>query len=183
MVQKFLGVCLLLGLWSCRADAPPDQTQASRFRTSSPSHLYFKNTRSFYYAQSRWKDTRMDRYLLRALEAPDRRPLIIPVILDNWMEDEAYLFFEAPPGHLLDSCRISWRPEESREAQGTYRLREPTPAGYSRLALDLYGSLRKGHSLEIQNPDSTFSPLFADSGQRTAFFTVLRDYFKLIDAQ
>jgi hypothetical protein len=182
MQQKLLALCGLLLLAACSPGGAPDREKAARFRTTPPSQLYFKNTRSFHYEQSPWKDTRMQRYKLRKFSGPERSPRIVPVILDNWMQDEAYLWFESPAGKPLDRCRLHWR-HPRQEESGSYLLDNPTPAGYSRLGLSLYESLRQGHELRVEGPDSTFMPLFPDAEARSAFFTVLRDYFKLVEAR
>lgn len=182
MQQKLLGLYILLLLAACTSGGAPDREKAARFRTTPPSRLYFKNTRSFHYEQSPWKDTRMQRYKFRKFAGAERSPRIVPVIVDNWLQDEAYLWFESPAGKALDHCRLRWRHPRQDES-GFYRLGSPTPAGHSRLGLALYESLRQRHELKVVGPDSTFLPLFPNAEVRSAFFTVLRDYYRLVEAR
>ena len=82
-------------LWCC--EQPEQQktfTGDSQFRTTEPSRLRFLNVRAAYYYRERPQDTKFDIYKLRKFKITKEKPLFIPVIVHNWLEDEAYLFFE-----------------------------------------------------------------------------------------
>lgn len=177
----FLLSTLIVG--ACGGEGPPPAEDAGPktiFHTTPPSQLYFKNIRSTSYYSERKKHSEMDIYRLRKFSTTRKRPILYPLIIQNWLEDEAYLFVE-PNDYLYnfaDKLPIRWL-EEGKEQQLTlpYRGKEEELA----FAEAIYQALLAGHQLEIKVIDHGWVPLFKDGGDRQHFLITMRDYLRLTE--
>lgn len=96
-------VCLVVGtliflLFAGCKEPTPSKPQDSKptglFATTAPSKIYFNNIRSIQYYRNRKPGTKLDVYRHKKFSMTNKRPIIYPLIIDNWMKDEAYLFVE-----------------------------------------------------------------------------------------
>ena len=178
----YLFLCLVF-LGSCTTDSlplPPKEGKRE-FRTSDPSRLYFKNLRVNNYELEELAQLRMRLYRLRNCVQIDQGPAIIPLIVDNWLQDEAYLLLE-----LKD-----W-PENA----DTFRLidSKATPIGKEILfvtkdrlaqyafAQQIASHLKKGNSLELKTK-GRYVKLFTSDNELKCFLTTINDYNKLTDKE
>lgn len=180
--MKYLSITGFLIGWLA-ACTPADESPAlaeGRFRTTQPSHLYFKNIRSSSYRQHTPANTRLDLYRLRTSVDTERRPILHPVIVDNWMADEAYLQLEpnAYGGGFTDTLRVTWRSERD---SGQFELVRRDWPNQFQFAQRLYEGLRAGQRFRIQTADGSYAPLLQENTDRQNFLTTLRDYNKLIE--
>ncbi len=148
--------------------------------TSIPSRLYFQNVRSAYYYRERQAGTALDIYTLRKAPRDLREPHFRAAIIDNWMEDEAYLFvrpnaYPAGFGDIL-SIRIMGRTE-------TDTLRMPVPDKEAQMAFAgaIYQSLLEGAEIEVLTGKHDWKPILRDADERSSFLITVRDYYKLTD--
>ena len=182
MKIKSIATCLLGLLFACSSPDTPAEGQRSLFRTTQPSHLYFKNIRSNSYQMETQTGTRVDLYQLRSSADTKGRPMLYPVIADNWMEDEAYIFLE--PNDFTegfsDTLRVAWRTQRD---SGRYELAPHNREGQFRFAQQLYEGLRAGYRFHIRTADGDYAPLFQNNRDRRNFLTTLRDYNKLIEKE
>lgn len=150
------------------------------FHTTAPSRLFFKNMRSFYY-QAEETPEKMDRYQLRKIQKDSDDLIFIPVILDNWLEDEAYIRvqpnFEYPSG---DTLTIYW---SAGRQEGTYTLSAAQNQDHYDFAKQLYESLLAGHQLWMLDEDRQKLLVFTDQADRANYITTLRDYYKLTETR
>jgi len=168
-------------LGACSApETSPAATEGGVFRTTQPSHLYFKNIRSSSYLQETKAGTRIDLYRLRGLADTKERPLLYPIIVDNWMEDEAYLLLE--PNDFIqgfsDTLRVHWRSERD---SGRYELARRDWQQQYLFAQQLYEGVQAGYGFRIQTAGGEYVPFLEANQDRQSFRTTLRDYNKLTE--
>lgn len=137
--------------------------------------------RSSFYEQTEQPGTRIELYRLRKFNRLKPAPVLVPVIANNWLEDEAYLLLEqgGANNRLASPITIKWLSEGDT---GVYRLERPTAEGQYKLALELNESIQAGHQLQALAPDSTWAPIFEGSDIRSYFTTTARDYLRLTEA-
>lgn len=150
------------------------------FRTTAPSHLYFKNIRSIHYEMTTRPGTRIDLYKFKRFSDTRSRPILFPIIVDNWMQDEAYLLIRPNDyrSGFPDTLQVNWRHEQD---SGRYVLRSADWTDQYRFAQQLGRSLEEEHHLEVLNREEQFVPLFENRQDRNYFLTTLRDYYRLTE--
>lgn len=167
----------LLACHHSPAEKPPKADL--RYRTTVPSLLYFKNMRSFYYDQKVVEGSRMDRYRLRQFETSSQRPILYPIIVNNWMEDEAYILIEKNEYDEFSApLLLRWL------ENGKYREIRLTPKnkeGQYLFASEINKALLSGVKLEIKTIGDQFVPIFQNKKDRSNFLLVIRDFFKLTE--
>lgn len=181
IMKKYLIIGCLLTLFAC--DVPKAQKEfkgEQQYRTTDPSRLYFKNMRSVYYFRSRKPRSKKDIYTLKRASRDRDRPLLYPTIINNWLEDEAYIFIEknAYPYFPEDSLHIRW---QSVDSTGTFALGVPTKKAQYEFAGVLYDCLRQGHQLSFESKKGDTVSLFDRHQDRKDFLIVMRDYYKLTE--
>lgn len=181
-IKSIAGILLLFLLACSSPEAPPATSDSGIFRTTPPSHLYFKNIRSSSYRMETQAGTRVDVYRLRSSDDTPERPIIQPVIADNWMADEAYIFLETNDFKegFSDTLRVTWQSEGD---SGRYELIPRDREGQFRFAQQLYEGLRSGYRFRIQTAGGDYAPLFENNRDRQNFLTTLRDYNKLVEKE
>ena len=158
-------------------------TGDKQFRTTDPSRLRFHNVRSVYYYRERAKNTKMDIYQLRKFEISKDRPLLIPLIINNWMQDEAYLFFENNLyPHFTDTINIKYQQiSDSTSIEGEYALTLRNKKNQYEFGGKLFESLQRGDDLFMKNSKGEYVPIFDYSKDRSAFITTIKDYYRLTE--
>jgi len=176
-----LGILLSCIFWMCQQpEAQKEFTGKEQFRTTEPSRIYFNNMRSSYYYREQQPNTRIDLYRFRKFANATDRPLLSPIIVNNWMEDEAYIFIrknEFEQG-FSDTLTVKW---ESPADSGYYYLPLANKENQYQFAGQLYESLQKRHRLLVKNQAQKFVPLFDDYNDKQQFRTVLKDYYRLTE--
>lgn len=185
---KVMKNCLFaLFIWaslSFSCQTPPGQSTATgdpRFQTTAPSLLFFKNMRSAYYETQEQPQTRIELYRLRRFAtSSSQRPILIPIIANNWLADEAYLFIQpnAFEKGFAEPYTVFW------EDDGTAGSRTLHPMDVNQqyeFALEVYERLAKGYALQALCADSTLAPIFDQQEDRLNFMTVVKDYLRLIE--
>lgn len=153
-----------------------------QFRTTAPSRIYFKNMRQVNYYKEPVKGNDSDLFRFRKFRVNDDVPLLYPVIVNNWMSSEAYIFIQRNDyPYFPEDLHIRWRTDSS---QGNYHLGTPSRPAQYEFAGKIYNSLKKQHRLSIQtSKDSSYVPIFEEAQDRQHFMQVLRDYYELTEAQ
>lgn len=143
------------------------------------SHLYFKNMRAYYYDQETGPAEGTDLYRLRKITSQPSNPMLIPVIVDNWLRDEAYLLVETNDYQegFAEPLTIGYI-----EGTDTTRmpLHEPGMPGQIKFARALAPLLEAKQDLLIQTAGENWAPIFGDPRDRLHFLTTLRDYNRLV---
>lgn len=171
-------VFILLSGCTNTQQQPSDTTEAA-FRTTSPSLLYFKNMRSIYYNMEEQEGSRIERYQLKQFAKDTKRPIIYPVIANNWLNDEAYLMLKTN-GFIHGFAQ----PLQIKiiEQDTLLTLASSTNKGQYLMATGIYEALKAGYTLEVTGEDRTTYPLFDDKLDKSHYMMTLRDYLRLIEA-
>jgi len=173
-------VMIAVMLASCAPPQPQREFTGEKiFRTTQPSRLFFANTRAHSYYRKRPPGTDLDVYKLRKFQFTTKRPMLIPIIVDAYLKDEAYLFVEANkfPG-LSDP--ITFR-VESKESIDTLRLDLPSRKAQLAFATDLYAGIMEGHKISVMVRDTGFVEIYEKRAERSAFQAVVKDYYRLTE--
>ncbi len=177
---RFCALFLFFSLVSCGKEQAVSPEGASVFQVSDPSHLFFKNMRSNQYIQTTQPNTRIDQYRLRQWDLDKDRPLLVPVIVDNWMQDEAYLFVETnayQPG-FAEPLTVQWSTEEE---QGQIALEQRQPADQRTFLLAVYDAIDRGANLQIRIDEDQYTSLFENTLDQLYFRKTVKDYLRLTE--
>jgi len=183
--MKNMLMCLLFGtlLFSC---GPAHQeggnaTGENRFHTTPPSLLYFKNMRSTIYTMEEQPKSRIELYRHKQFGLAGERPAVYPIIANNWLQDEAYLFLERGNSSepLQDPLTFA---ADTTASSSFLRLQGAQPSQQYDLALGLYKGLQSEKQWYIKQRNGQFVPLYHEGNERMAFLVTLRDYLKLTEA-
>lgn len=173
-----------ISLVSCEPSLATQNSSSGEnsFSVADPNYIYFKNVRSYYYEESLAPggkpSERMNIYQLRKFSDSNLRPQLYPRIIDNWLQDEAYLFLEgndypiAAPLTLfavegMDTLMISMeRPSPDKQWETAQKISEAMEAGRSLFILD-----ESGNRL----------PIFELKTDRLAFLTTIKDFRRLTE--
>ncbi|HKK74874.1 MAG TPA: hypothetical protein VJ953_07380 [Saprospiraceae bacterium] len=174
----------LLSLFSCENPATEGSQSDTEnpFFVRDPNHIYFKNVRSYYYTESLAPggkpSERMNVYQLRKFTDTKERPLIYPKIIDNWIEDEAYLFLEGNDYPM--AIPLTLFVAEGRDTS-IIRMERPTPEVQWATAQKITEALEAERSLFILNEAREREPIFEQKTDRLAFLTTIKDFRRLTE--
>ena len=173
-------IFVLILLNGC-TNTPQQQSNSttSSFRTTAPSQLYFKNMRSIYYNVEEQEKSRIEIYQLKQFTKDTDRPIVYPIIANNWLNDEAYLMLKTNDFVHGFSQPLQ---VEIMEQDKTITLASPTAQEQYVMAIDIYEALKAGHTLKVMGADEKAYPLFDGKFDRNHYTTTLRDYLRLIEA-
>lgn len=180
---KYLMLLIFFLETSCQHPQPPKEfTGNELFHTTDPSRLYFNNIRSTYYYKQRQPNTRIDIYKFRKLKQTRKEPLIQPKIVNNWMQDEAYIFLETNDyiGGFSDTLTVKWQSNRDT-TNGYYYLTLANKENQYQFARNLYESLKEKHYMEVKTKKNGFVPIFEDYAEQNNFRTTLNDYYRLTE--
>lgn len=176
----FGGLTLLF--FSCQSPEPQKQyTGDEQFHTTDPSRLYFNNIRSTQYYRQRKPNTKIDTYRHRKLSFVNDRPILHPMIVNNWLEDEAYIFIEKNDFEKgwSDTLTIQWAVEDS--IGGYFYLDVPTRPKMFEFSGYIYEAMREGKKLAAKDREGNFHEILEESKDRQAFFATMRDFYRLTE--
>lgn len=166
----------------CFCDVPEatrEYISDRQFRTTTPSQLFFKNIRSSSYNVQRKEDTKIDRYTLKKFSRTADRPILYPVIVNNWLEDEAYIFIEKNNyPDFSDTISVRW---ESDTTAGQFDIHHFNRPNQFEFAGQLYEVLLRNYQIYVKNSRGQWVPLFAENYDRNNYLITLRDYYQLIE--
>lgn len=169
---------IILLLSGCKIDRDKTVDRAKfQFEMGDDSELFFRNVRQIYYDRSSpdgtWQAYRFsDRY------TGNDRPLIIPVIVINWLEDEAYLLIES--NDFLsdeDFLRVVITDMNSLTTD-TVTLNQRGRESMLEFGSRLYEAILSNHKVDIQK-NGEFLPVLTQEVDREAFRITLADYYRL----
>lgn len=168
-------------LFSCqpvaKTPAPPADV---RFRTTPPSKLYFNNIRSTAYTMTSDEVTQAHQYQLRKWPDTGTTPFLLPVIVDNWLHDQAYLQLNWIPTNEQPTLPFRIR-AFSHSAEQYFSIEDWTWKSQHDLGQQMYLALLKGQQLQLVKADSTQVLLFGDDETKSLFRTTLQDYQNLTE--
>lgn len=175
----FLFICFVF-CDACEENSEPKVFSGNKqFQTTDPSRLYFNNIRSAAYYSSRKKNSKIDIYKSRKLAQTDKRPILYPMIVDNWLDNEAYIFLEKNDYRKFADPLTVKAVKDSIE--NTFVIDVFNKKNQYAFAEDIYNALIDRQALSVQTKDGTFVPILADYRDKSNFIMTVADYFKLIE--
>lgn len=170
-----------LSLISCSEPTKPTSTD-SAFYVKDPNYLYFKNMRAYYYEESKGpgenSNTRMNIYKLRKFSTAKDRPILFPLLIDNWIQDEAYLFLESNDYPILDPITINTVVNTDTLQ---FQLDQGKPQQQWEMAQQIASFLEADQPVFILDTARQSVPIFADANDRLNFLTTIKDYRRLTE--
>lgn len=180
MKVRLFFFCMVLFLLKCSPTSPPKDLEKDQFSTTAPSKLYFNNIRSTNYAQTTQAGTKVDLYQLRKIELSDQRPIVYPVIADNWLEEKAYILVRTNKftTGFRDPLTFIWNTKEGEQSDS---LGTPNFKEQYRIAMLLNELLEKKLDISTVDANGEIIPLFQEFSDKSNFMIVIRDYLKLTE--
>ncbi|MEM9922113.1 MAG: hypothetical protein AAF990_28675 [Bacteroidota bacterium] len=173
-------ILFILAFIACDNPQPQETSGEKIFRTTDPSRLYFRNIRSTHYYHERQESGNMDIYRLRRYSKVKKRPVLRPVIVNNWMQDEAYVLVEDNGfEQIATPYAIS---VEKDTSLAPVVLTNPGKQGQYDFAASVFKWLREGHDLQIRLKDGGSASLFSNYEDKNNFIMVMNDYYRLTDS-
>lgn len=177
-ITRFFTILSLILLAACQSQSVERQRNGDeRFKTTAPSLIYFKNIKSLKYQNNRDIKTQMDFYRPKDFLKSTSLPVIYPVIVHNWLEDESYLIFEKRnigeetrilmevlPG---DTTLLNWPSEDYLEQL--------------RFVQKLEDHLSLGQKILIEPPGQEVKVIKYNSWEQISFTRVVQDFLNLTE--
>lgn len=180
MLKPFLiGLFLIIiSLPGCKIDRDKKVSRSKfQFEIGDDSELFFRNVRQIYYDRSSpdgtWQAYRFDdRYF------GNDRPVILPVIVINWLQDEAYLLIDT--NQLLseeDDLRVMIS-DTSTSKIDTLILNQRGRERMLEFGSRLYEAIQANQKMAVRSKGK-FVPLLVEGNDRETFRITMSDYYRL----
>ncbi len=176
LISQLLFILLLAG---CKIDHDKKVDRSKfQFEIGDDSELFFRNVRQVFYDQSSpdgtWQAYRFsDRYL------GNERPIVLPVIVINWLKDEAYLLIDtnellSEEGYL--EVIIS---DSSTSKSDTVILNQRGRERMLEFGSHLYEAIQANQKIVVKSK-GFLVPILDEQIDREAFRITMSDYYRLI---
>jgi hypothetical protein len=180
MLKSFLSILLLIIAVAngCKIDQEKKVERSKfHFAIGDDSELFFRNVRQIYYDRSSpdgtWQAYRFsDRY------TANDRPIIVPVIVINWLKDEAYLLIET--NDLLseeDYLQVAISGTTSAKAD-TITLQQRGRERMLEFGSRLFEAIMENQKMTVRSKGA-FQPLMLEQIDRETFRITMADYYRL----
>ena len=172
--------CFSLG---CGAPGPSTETDASSpYFVDDASYLYFKNLRVKDYTLEEQPEPRLDLYRHRKQAETLTAPGLRITLVDNWLQDEAYLRIELVDSSGTVSTPVELTPRYERSAQAeSYALGAGEREAALRLARELQTALRQRREIAFAVEGVAAETLRIRAADFGPQLTTINDYLRLID--
>jgi len=180
MLKSFLhGLLLIIPLLTgCKIDRDKKVDRAKfQFEIGDDSELFFRNVRQIYYDRSSpdgtWQAYRFgDRY------TGNDRPVIQPVIVINWLKDEAYLLIETNEALGQEEFLEVIISDSTSSRTDTLILKERGRERMLEFGSKLYEAVMANYKISVLLEDS-YIPVLTDKTDREALRVTMADYYRL----
>lgn len=165
-------IVLLIGLPSCllQSDKPIDLDDFE-FKTTDSSELFFKNVRQSYYELEERKEAKMN--VFRWRENKQTETKIQPIIIHNWLRDEAYLWLEVDDTLIAEApVFILAGDTETIEHSFSNNSKEDN----FKMANLIFNAILDNADISL----SGIQILEKESQERSDFMLVMNDYYRLV---
>ncbi len=180
MLKPFLigQLLIILLLAGCKIDQDKKVDRSKfQFEIGDDSELFFRNVRQIFYDRSSpdgtWQAYRFsNRYL------GNERPVILPVIVINWLKDEAYLLIDT--NELLsqeDYLEVTIS-DSSTSKSDTIILNQRGRERMLEFGSQLYEAIQANQQIEVKSRGE-FLPVLKEDIDREAFRVTMGDYYRL----
>jgi hypothetical protein len=180
MLKPFLlsQLLIILLLGSCKIDRDKKVDRSKfQFTFGDDSELFFRNVRQIYYDRSSpdgtWQAYRIsDRYL------GNERPVILPVVVINWLKDEAYLLIDTNELLSEEDYLEVIISDSSTSRSDTVILNQRGRDRMLEFGSQLYEAIQANQKIAVKNRGE-FLPVLNEGIDREAFRVTMSDYYRL----
>jgi hypothetical protein len=180
MLKSYLtGISVIILLFnSCKIDRDRnvDRTKFT-FEIGDDTELFFRNVRQIYYDRSS-PDGTWQAYRISNHYAGNDRPVIIPVIVINWLKDEAYLLIENNDFLSEEEFLRVVVTDISSLKSDTITLNQRGRERMLEFGSLLYEAIMSNHKIYIQKKGD-FLPILTEEVDREAFRVTMADFYRL----
>ncbi len=180
-MKKFIYLLFCISFcWACDTKKPAKPFAGDRqFQTTDPARLYFKNIRSIAYYRTRKPPSEIDIYEARKSARTNKRPILYPQILDNWLDNEAYIFIEKNAfSKFVTPLTIK---VESDSLLTTFEIAIFNKKNQYEFAGNMFQALKNGQVLSVKTKEGVFIPIFQNYQDKANFMMTMQDYYRLIE--
>jgi len=171
-------ILILLLLVGCKIDREKEVDRSKfQFTIGADSNLFFRNVRQIYYDRSSpdgtWQAYRFsDRY------RGNDRPVIEPVIVINWLKDEAYLLiYTNDPLSEEDMITVTISDAQANKTDTLY-LNQRGRERMLEFGSQLYEAMQANQKVAVKSKGE-FVPIFMEEMDREAFRITVSDFYRL----
>lgn len=176
-MRNCLALLILLTGFSCKIDRDKKvDREKFTFTMGDDSELFFRNTRQIFYDRYS-PDGTWQAYRFSERYKGNDRPLIIPVIVINWLEDEAYLLIESNEA-LASEDEIRVIISNPQQKTDTLVLRERGMARMLEFGSQLYEALQYNSKIMVLNHNE-YVPVLMEETDREMFRITMSDFYRL----
>lgn len=166
--------------WACESNKSSKPFTGDRqFQTTDPARLYFKNIRSIAYYRTRKPHSEIDIYEARKSARTDKRPILYPQILDNWLDNEAYIFIEKNAFSKFASPLTV--KAESDSLSTVFEIAIFNKKNQYEFAENIFQALKNSQELSVKTKEDAFVPIFQNYQDKSNFMMTMQDYYRLIE--
>ncbi len=174
--MRYLPLLLMILLVGCKIDRDKkvDRNKYT-FTINDDAELFFRNVRQIYYDRSSpdgtWQAYRFsDRYV------GEEKPAIYPVIVINWLKDEAYLLIDT---NATLSVEDSLKVQIVNKTDTTIiQLKERGRERMLEFGTKLYEAIQSGNEMSVLF-HGKYVPIFTDGNDRESFRIPMGDFYRL----
>ena len=180
MLKSFLqGLILIIPLLiGCKIDRDKKVDRAKfQFEMGDDSELFYRNVRQIYYDRSS-PDGTWQAYRFGGRYAGNDRPVIQPVIVINWLKDEAYLLIETNEVLSQEEFLEVIISDSTSSKTDTLILKERGRERMLEFGSKLYEAVMANHKISVLQ-EGSYTPVLTDETDREAFRITLADYYRL----
>ena len=176
--SKLFVILCFIQCTACFPPAQPAQSDEGKvFYVADPNQLYFENLRAFHYNLERGPEPRLLNVYSHKNFSPKQAklPPVFPVIVMNWLEDEAHIQFNQPGQEKLNTDYFI-RVEGDREI---IISSEPDKKGWRTLAFQIYEHLRNNRTVQWSSDGDQYQSYLSSEHHRRAYLQTIEDFKKL----
>lgn len=169
---------LLMVVVACKIDRdkPVDRDKFT-FVMPDDAELFFRNVRQIYYNRSS-PDGKWQAYRFKDFYEGNDRPLIMPVIVINWLQDEAYLLVDSND-FLGEEDFLSVVINDTLQHKAdTITLSQRGRENMLEFASRIYEGIQHQSPIFVKSK-SEYLPLLDNEDDRESFRITMSDYYRL----
>lgn len=180
MLKPFLigQLLIILLLTGCKIDHDKKVDRSKfQFEIGDDSELFFRNVRQIYYDRSS-PDGKWQAYRLSNRYPGEERPVILPVIVINWLMDEAYLLIDTNE-LLSEEEHLEVIISDSSTAKSdTIILNQRGRERMLEFGSQLYEAIQANQKIEVKSKGK-FLLILNEDIDRETFRITMSDYYRL----
>jgi hypothetical protein len=181
MLKPFLtGLILIIMLLpGCKIDRDKKVDRVKfQFETGDDSEIFFRNVRQIYYDRTSPPDGTWQAYRFSNRYHGNARPVILPVIVINWLKDEAYLLIDTNEMLSEEDYLEVIITDSVTSKSDTLTLNQRGREHMLEFGSKLYEAIQANEKIEVRSKGK-FLPVLNEDIDRETFRVTMSDYYRL----